>query len=378
MLRGASLQVLLGIIPGAAGVGHADSHLHTADQRTGKHACQAAHAKQDANNDRGAHDQHTWGDHLAQAGIGGDGDAALVVRAHGAVHDAGGGGKLAAHLFHHSQRSLAHALHGHGGEPVWQHGADQQAEEDVSIQDGGILESDTSTGDIGAKQGKRHQSGGTDGKALPDGGGGVAGAVQGVSALADVLAKAGHLSNATGIVADGAVRVNGQANGHGGEHAQRSASNAVHAGKGESDIDADGNNDAGNDGALVAQGQAEDDVCGSAGAAGIGDVAHRLEGMAGVVLRHKADDEAAPQAGAHADGDVVPLDGGVHVPQLGKNTGELIGQQELGQQGHQRGHHHGGHNQLHLESRLDVGDALGRRDVGGQQRGEQAAHNAER
>ena len=33
------LNVLLGVVPRAAGVGHGHSHLHAADQGAGQHAC---------------------------------------------------------------------------------------------------------------------------------------------------------------------------------------------------------------------------------------------------------------------------------------------------------------------------------------------------
>ena len=46
---------------------------------------------------------------------------------------------------------------------------------------------------------------------LANGSGGVAGGVQGVGASADVLTHGSHLGDATGVVRDGAVRVNGQA-----------------------------------------------------------------------------------------------------------------------------------------------------------------------
>ena len=40
---------------------------------------------------------------------------------------------------------------------------------------------------------------------------------------------------------------------HGGEHAQGGAGDAVHVGQGEGDVDADGDDEAGDDGGLVAQ-----------------------------------------------------------------------------------------------------------------------------
>ena len=81
----------------------------------------------------------------------------------------------------------------------------------LGVEDGGVLGGNVSTGDVGAEERQGHERGGADGVALADGGGGVAGRVQGVGALADVLAHARHLGDASGVVADGAVRVNGQA-----------------------------------------------------------------------------------------------------------------------------------------------------------------------
>ena len=66
---------------------------------------------------------------------------------------------------------------------------------------------------------------------------------------------------------------------HGREHAQGSAGDAVHVGQGEGDIDADGDDEAGDDGGLVAQRQAKDDVSGSASAAGVGHILRRAKMM---------------------------------------------------------------------------------------------------
>ena len=55
--------------------------------------------------------------------------ASAVVRASSSLHKSRNGGKLATHFLHHSQGSLAHRLHGHGTEPVGQHGSNEQARE---------------------------------------------------------------------------------------------------------------------------------------------------------------------------------------------------------------------------------------------------------
>ena len=49
------------------------------------------------------------------------------------------GGPVASRLLlHHGQRGLADGLHGHGAEPVGEHGAKQQAGKDLGVQDGGV------------------------------------------------------------------------------------------------------------------------------------------------------------------------------------------------------------------------------------------------
>lgn len=53
--------------------------------------------------------------------------SAPVVGARGALHEAGRRVELAAHLLHHRERGLAHALHGHGAEPEGEHGAHEEA-----------------------------------------------------------------------------------------------------------------------------------------------------------------------------------------------------------------------------------------------------------
>lgn len=65
-----------------------------------------------------------------------------------------------------------------------------------------------------------------------------------------------------------------------GQHAQGSAGNAKHVGQGEADEDGDGDNNAGDDGRLVAKGQAENDVGGSTCSARI---SHILQERVGTV-----------------------------------------------------------------------------------------------
>ena len=62
--------------------------------------------------------------------------------------------------------------------------------------------------------------------------------------------------------------------GKGGQHAQGGTGNAEHVGQGEADKDADGDDDARDDGGLVSQSQTKDDVSGSTGPAGVGHILH--------------------------------------------------------------------------------------------------------
>ena len=125
----ALLNVLLGVIPGTTRVGGGDGHLHTGDQTTGEHARQGLGTHEETDDDGRQHHQHAGLDHLVQRGLGGDGDAALVVGLLGVGHDAGVLSELQTHLLDHGGRGLAHGLHRHGGEPVGQHGADHQTRE---------------------------------------------------------------------------------------------------------------------------------------------------------------------------------------------------------------------------------------------------------
>ena len=65
------------------------------------------------------------------AHLGGDLNTLAVVRAGRAVHETWDGVELAADLLNHGQGSLAHRLHGHGAEPVWEHCADKEPGKDL-------------------------------------------------------------------------------------------------------------------------------------------------------------------------------------------------------------------------------------------------------
>ena len=97
-----------------------------------------------------------------------------------------------------------------------------------------------------------------------------------------------------------------RASGHGGEHAERGAGDAVHGREREADVDRGRDDEAGDDGALVAQRQAEDDVRGRARAARVRHVLRtarmKASGLGSCVPRQGALEGNSVRGPAHAPG----------------------------------------------------------------------------
>mmetsp|Transcript_40308 Transcript_40308/g.106218 ORF Transcript_40308/g.106218 Transcript_40308/m.106218 type:complete len:272 (-) Transcript_40308:624-1439(-) len=125
----------------------------------------------------------------------------------------------------------------------------------------------------------------------------------------------------------------------------------------------------GGDHRLVAEREAVDDVGGGARAARVGDLLHGLVREGRVVLSDEADGAAAPQAEADAE------EGGKGV---GAGARDVKGGGEEGvTQLVERGRHERrGDKELELEGGLDVGLALYRLDVGGDEGREEADDDA--
>ena len=78
-------------------------------------------------------------------------------------------------------------------------------------------------------QRKRGQDSGADGETLTGGGGGVAERIELVGALADFVRNVRrHFSDATGVIGNRTVRVSGEGDTEGGQHADRSDGDTVH------------------------------------------------------------------------------------------------------------------------------------------------------
>ena len=130
----AVLDILLGVIPSAAGVGHEDGHQDAGDQSAGQHAAQSAGTQQEANG-QGSQNSHDAGNqHLLQSSGGGDGHAGLVVRLAGAFHDAGDGTELSSYFFNHFKCSFPYGLHCECREQEGQHTTDQQTDDNTEDQ----------------------------------------------------------------------------------------------------------------------------------------------------------------------------------------------------------------------------------------------------
>ena len=135
-------------------------------------------------------------------------------------------------------------------------------------------------------------------KPLPIAAGGVAELVQRVGDGAGLLAETAHLRDASGVVRDRAVGVDGHRDPDRREHPDRGHPDAVEADQlaRHRDDCADGQD--GNRDRAHADGEARDDDGGRSGIARARDLAHRAAG--GEVLGHQPDHDAADRAATTA------------------------------------------------------------------------------
>jgi hypothetical protein len=130
-----------------------------------------------------------------------------------------------------------------------------------------------------------------------------------------------HLGDTAGVVADGAVAVDVEADGEGGEHAEggpylrvcekvRVAAEAMGVAR-VSYWEASLNEmQTVTDGRLHAEGETVDDVGGGASAARFSNFANGFVRVGGVVLGDEADEEAGPETASDASENVAVVEGG--------------------------------------------------------------------
>ncbi|CAN4006287.1 hypothetical protein BFDFBN_BFDFBN_06805, partial [Dysosmobacter welbionis] len=123
----AALNILLGVVPGTAGVGHEHRHGKAGDGHAAQQAHHAGGAQHQASSQRHDDGQQGRHHHLMQGTLGAQGHAGGVVRVCLVLHDARDLLELAADLHHDGLGRLLHRAHGEGGEDEGQHGADEHA-----------------------------------------------------------------------------------------------------------------------------------------------------------------------------------------------------------------------------------------------------------
>jgi len=223
--------------------------------------------------------------------------------------------------FHkHVLGGITDGLHGHGGEPVREHGTDEETSEGEGLKDVDLesilglnfgvfsvwhqCDGVGNTGNEGTEESEGNEAGGSDGETLADSGGSVTSGIEVISVLTDLFIEVGHLSDTTGIVRDGSVAVNGEGNGKAAEHANGSKSNTVHASELKGDEDGDGEAEDGDNAGKVTEGKTVDDVGGGTVLASFSELTSGCVLFGGVVLSDEANEKTGPET--HDDADVAP------------------------------------------------------------------------
>ena len=307
----AFLDVLLGVVPGAAARTHRDGNKKPGDDGAHQQAAQRGRAEEVTNQHRDDDRQQRGHDHFADGRLGQQIHGLVVLRLAGAFHDAGNFAELAADFLHHRARCATHGLHGERTEQVGDHAADQQADNHFRLVDREVDHADAELlvelVRVVGEQHQRGQAGRTDRITLGHGLGGVAHGVQCVGDLADLRTEVAHFRNATGVVGNRTVGI--QCHDHAGhrQHGSRGDRNAVQAGDLVATVNGRSHRQHRGGSRLHRHGQAGDDVGAVAGFRRLRHLLHRAVFGRGVVLGDDDQrggqcqaDHGAPEQG-HAD-----------------------------------------------------------------------------
>ena len=144
----AAFDVLLGVVPSTTGVGLGDSELYTRGNGASKEATDGLNAEEHTDENRGEDDEERGDNHFLERCISRDLNALGVVRlAEGVavsvldliflavLHDVRDRVELGLDLVDHGHGGNTDGLHGEGGEPVRDHGADEDEGEDDRAED---------------------------------------------------------------------------------------------------------------------------------------------------------------------------------------------------------------------------------------------------
>lgn len=304
----ATLNVLFGVVPSATRVGGGESNLDTRDDAASEDTVGGLVAEEAASKERANNDEDTGEDHLSEGSVGGDGDAELVVRfeAWVGIH----GFELSADFPEHVLGGITDGLHGHGGEPVGEHGTNEEASEGEGLKNVDLVglkglnkavlslghDSDGvgNTGHEGTEESESDEAGGSNGKTLANSGSGVASGIEGISSVTDLWGEVGHLSDSTSVVGDGTVAVDGEGDGEAAEHANGGKGNTIHGSELEGNEHGDSKAEDGDDAGEVTEGETVDDVGGATEFASLSEPLSGPVLFGGVVLSDETDSETGP------------------------------------------------------------------------------------
>jgi hypothetical protein len=93
---------------------------------------------------------------------------------------------------------ISDSLHGHSREGIWEHCADKEAAELNRLEDIDALLSNSC--DESTEEGKTDKASRSNGESFSDGGGGVSGGIEGVSAVSDVTWESTHFGDTSGVI----------------------------------------------------------------------------------------------------------------------------------------------------------------------------------
>ncbi len=270
----ALLDVLLGIVPRPAAIGHEQREEDAHERRAGEEAAEGLLAEDEADDGGEDHGGEAGDDHLLEGRARGDLYAAGSVGLGVAVHEAGDLAELTPHLLDHAEGGAPHGLHGEGGDHHGHDAAQEEADHRPGL--GEVDGVEPHALGVGGVQGQRGQRRRADGEALADGGGGVAERVELVGDLARLGPEVRHLGDAARVVGDRPVGVHAHGDPDRGEHPDPGQRDAVQPRRLEGHVDrgADGHHREG--GRLEPDGEPGDDVGGGAGPARLRDLHHAL------------------------------------------------------------------------------------------------------
>lgn len=367
------LDVLLGVIPSTTSVGGRDGHLDGGRDGASKKTSNGGGTKENTGDERGAHDKNTREDHLAEGGVGGDLNAASVVgRAVAGLtgEETRDGVELTLDLLDHLVGGDTDGLHGHGSEPVRDESTDKESSKNDRGEDRDVRLGETRALGEGTKEGKTNEAGTANGKALSDSSGGVTSSVKSISDVTDLLRETSHLGNATSVITDRSVDINSEASGESAEHTEGSKRNAEHVEEGEGEVHHECEEEDRDDGTLVSKGKTVDDVGGSTGLTGLGNLASGLVRVAGVELSDETDEASGPETSPDAGAGVEPVT--LEVATVDTVNVEVGGEGKVGDGEDSHGSEKGGDTDLDLEDLLDVRLLAHGGEVGGNEGGQEA------